>query len=257
MSANNYDHRNIDTMELVYGTGYMSAGGDNEVLKIFEGIDVQGKDILDLGCGLGGAAITIAKNLNPSHVVGFDIDPIVMQRAEKLVKKSDLENEIELDLNEPGPLPYKDNSFDVIHLTAVSCHMQDLKEFFTDVFRVLKPSGWLVGSEWMIGKYDEGFYNFDHLLRKRGLNFYFVEPEKFKLALQQAKFEKLQVIDRTTEFTNYSLTGLEKVTNELKLKIIALLGKSGYQDLVEWSEIRLAGLESASLLQQHFRGQKI
>ena len=30
-SANKYDQRNIQTMELVYGRGYLSAGGDEEV----------------------------------------------------------------------------------------------------------------------------------------------------------------------------------------------------------------------------------
>ena len=34
-SVNRYDPRNIETMELVYGTGYMSAGGDAEVCLLY------------------------------------------------------------------------------------------------------------------------------------------------------------------------------------------------------------------------------
>jgi len=48
---NNHDQRNIDTMEMVYGRGYMSGGGDAEVAKILDGIALKGKRVLDFGCG--------------------------------------------------------------------------------------------------------------------------------------------------------------------------------------------------------------
>ena len=60
-SVNRYDPRNIETMELVYGTGYMSAGGDAEVARIVSGIKICDQQILDVGCGLGGAAISLVK----------------------------------------------------------------------------------------------------------------------------------------------------------------------------------------------------
>ena len=59
-SVNRYDPRNIETMELVYGTGYMSAGGDAEVARILSGIKICDQQILDVGCGLGGASISVS-----------------------------------------------------------------------------------------------------------------------------------------------------------------------------------------------------
>ena len=39
--ANQYTQRNIETMELLYGTGYLSMGGDDEVASIVAKVDVS------------------------------------------------------------------------------------------------------------------------------------------------------------------------------------------------------------------------
>jgi 2-polyprenyl-3-methyl-5-hydroxy-6-metoxy-1,4-benzoquinol methylase len=57
--ANQYNRRNIETMEMLYGTGYLSMGGDDEVANIVARVEVAGKDVLDIGCGLGGALIAL------------------------------------------------------------------------------------------------------------------------------------------------------------------------------------------------------
>ncbi len=77
-SKNRYDQRNIDTMEMVYGRGYLSAGGDTEVAKNLFGLDLAGKCVLDLGCGLGGASVTMARDLGATEIVGFDIDEMTL-----------------------------------------------------------------------------------------------------------------------------------------------------------------------------------
>lgn len=44
--SNNYDKTNIASMEMIYGEGYLSAGGDEDVARILDGLDVSGKQIL-------------------------------------------------------------------------------------------------------------------------------------------------------------------------------------------------------------------
>ena len=50
-SENRYDSRNVDNMEMLYGRGFLSGGGADEVALIFDGIDLSEADVLDLGCG--------------------------------------------------------------------------------------------------------------------------------------------------------------------------------------------------------------
>ena len=256
MSDNNYNENNIDTMEMVYGKGYLSAGGDAEVLRILQGIDIEGKNVLDVGSGLGGACVAMAKNLNPQRVAGFDIDPIVLDRAQKLIKENHLDDTIELVSGIAGPLPFEDSSFDVVYVTAVSCHMQDLSGFFQDIYRVLKPKGCVVGSEWMIKQNNAAYKGFDDLLRQRGLNFYFVDQTDFVDALNTASFANIQINDRTEAFTEFSKLGVQQVQGELKESIVSKLGQSGYDAFLHWAQIRYAGLSDGGLLQQHFRAEK-
>ncbi|GIT54420.1 MAG: hypothetical protein Ct9H300mP16_15800 [Pseudomonadota bacterium] len=64
-TSNRYDETNIQTMELVYGRGYMSAGGDEEVARIVGTVTITNKKILDIGCGLGGAVISLVATTAP------------------------------------------------------------------------------------------------------------------------------------------------------------------------------------------------
>lgn len=255
MSDNNYNESNIDTMEMVYGKGYLSAGGDAEVLKILSAVDIRGKRVLDIGCGLGGACVAMAKNLNPQRVVGFDIDPVVLDRAQKLIEEKHLQDIIELVSGVAGPLPFEDSSFDVVYVTAVSCHMPDLSGFFQDVHRVLKPGGYVLGSEWMIKENNAAYRGFDDLLRQRGLNFYFVDQTEFVEALNSASLANIQINDRTAAFTAFSKLGVQQVENELKESIVSKLGQAGYDAFLHWTRIRYVGLADGGLLQQHFRAE--
>ena len=77
--AKQYNRRNIETMEMLYGTGYLSMGGDDEVANIVARVEVAGKDVLDIGCGLGGALIALTRNhhaRNAHGVVIHQLGPI-------------------------------------------------------------------------------------------------------------------------------------------------------------------------------------
>jgi hypothetical protein len=43
-------------LEMIWGDGFMSPGGPDEVMRIVAGHDIAGCSVLDIGCGLGGAA---------------------------------------------------------------------------------------------------------------------------------------------------------------------------------------------------------
>jgi ubiquinone/menaquinone biosynthesis C-methylase UbiE len=255
-SANQYDQRNIQTMEMVYGRGYLSAGGNEEVVKILSSVDVKGKHVLDLGCGLGGAAVVLVGIIGAAKVTGFDVDRQVLDRAAELILEQQLDDRIELVNGQPGPLEFSDDYFDIVYMTAVSCHMDDLGLLFTDIFRVLKPGGCLVGSEWIIRANNESFRKWDNLLRERGLNFYFKHSEAFLGALKAGGFAEYGLIDRTEQFAEYSRQACSRVETELKASLEQNLGVEGYQGFLDWAYKRYESMRDGGMLQCHFKAVK-
>ena len=97
----------------------------------------QGKTILDLG----GRDGTLTRHFAPGNeVVIGDIDTSAMAIARQNLKVET----IEVNLNEP--LPFEDNTFDVIVLAEVLEHLPYPKITFGEIQRTLKPGGSLVGS---------------------------------------------------------------------------------------------------------------
>ena len=60
MTENNqhYDHEHLKFLEMLWGEGYLSPGGVDEVREILKGFDVADKKVLDIGCGAGGYLVS-------------------------------------------------------------------------------------------------------------------------------------------------------------------------------------------------------
>lgn len=109
------------------------------VEKILESIAPVGKSgvLLDVGCGMG-FIIDIAKN-HFSRIDGIDITEAMLQK----VNTQCLSCNISLCTAEVENLPFLEDTFDVATAYAVIHHLHELKPAFHEIYRVLKPGGWL------------------------------------------------------------------------------------------------------------------
>lgn len=253
---NRYDPRNIECMEMVYGEGFLAPGGAEEVARIVEHIGLRRRDVLDVGCGLGGAVVALAHDLHARHVTGVDVEAAVLERARELVAAAGVGARVCLRQIEPGPLPFEASSFDVAYVNSVSCHLERLGEFFAELLRVLRPGGYLVGSEWFVGEDSTAFKNWDEFLRERGLNFYFVTQDAYTQALVSTGFESVEIIDRSDVIGGLCNRDLHKVSGSLRARLTEALGDSGYADLVRWTRTRADALRTKGALRAHFRATK-
>ncbi len=253
--SNNYSAENIATMELIYGEGYLSAGGDDEVAAIVDGVDLAGKSILDLGCGLGGASVTLARDHRAGSVTGVDIDSQVLERAAALVRKYDLESQVVLQKIEPGLLPFEKGTFDLVYLTAVTCHLLELRPFLGEVKRVLKAGAVVAGCEWLKLEDNASYRQWDRLLRERGLNFHFVDRHEFVSAFEDSGFEQFSLSDRTGFIHQLSQSAVNRVQGELKAKLTGILGDEGYETCLDWTRTRARAFAEGGIGQGHFRAR--
>ncbi len=95
--------------------------------------EVKEKKILDVGAGTGRLAVRLA-NLG-AEVTALDISEVMV---DKLKKKN---HKLKVILGEAENLPCENDNFDIIIATFLIVHLKDLKRFFDEVYRVLKPGG--------------------------------------------------------------------------------------------------------------------
>ena len=103
-------------------------------------LSVEGKEVLDLGCGAGELAWVLVE-LKASHVVGVDSSPAAIKIAKANVPADFYCSDIlEYLINQP------DASFDIAYACNVFEHLSTDYLFRTlqEISRVLKPSGNLV-----------------------------------------------------------------------------------------------------------------
>ena len=55
-----YDDNMVSLLQAVWGEGFLSPGGTDEVDRVLGNKELTRASILDIGCGIGGAAVHLA-----------------------------------------------------------------------------------------------------------------------------------------------------------------------------------------------------
>lgn len=99
-------------------------------------------NVLELGCGTGKNTEWLAQKA--AEVTAVDFSDQMLQQAQKKIKT---ENVQFVPANLLQPLPFENNTFDLVTCNLVLEHIQNLTPLFAEAARVLKPSGKMFVSE--------------------------------------------------------------------------------------------------------------
>lgn len=117
----------------------------------------EGETVLDLGCGIGGPARTLAVEFG-GRVTGLDLTHAFIGIAEMLTSRLGLKEKLTFYQGSATETPFADSSFDVIWMQHLSMNIIDKLRLFAETKRLLKPGGRLAFHEAVAGELGEPHY---------------------------------------------------------------------------------------------------
>jgi len=250
-----YPDEFIDRLHLVWGMGFLSPGGPEEVAAIVRGLDLAGAALLDIGCGSGGPAMVLAREQG-AEVIGIDVEPQLIDRSRRLAAEAGLGDKVSFKLVEPGPLPFASETFDAVFSKDALLHIPDKQALYKEVLRVLKPGGVFAASDWLAGEgaaQDEALLSYIELV---GLDFTMATAAETAAAMRDAGFEAVSTVDRNAWYAEVSAREVAAIEGPLRDGIIAV---SSPEIHARWLAARKQLAEATrrgALRPTHLRGRR-
>jgi ubiquinone/menaquinone biosynthesis C-methylase UbiE len=141
--------------------------------------------VLDVGCGLGGAARFSASRYG-SRITGIDLTAEYIETGKVLCKWVGLDDRISLYQGSALSMPFPDDAFDGAYMMHVGMNIEDKIQLCSEVYRVLRH-GTLFGI-YDVMKVGEGSLTYPVPWAATAETSAVASPELYKQALQDAGF---------------------------------------------------------------------
>jgi len=118
-------------------------GGVEATEKLVELCHIDaGSYVLDVGCGAGATPAYLAKK-HGCCVVGVDVSPRMIERAQQAAEREGVVNQAEFRVADAQDLPFEDNLFDAVITESVAAFPEDKQRAAKEYARVAKPGGYV------------------------------------------------------------------------------------------------------------------
>ncbi len=218
-------------LELVWGAGFLSPGGPAAVDQIVAGLELAGKLVVDIGSGLGGVDLHLARQ-HGARVIGMEIAAPLVALAKEKVTAAGLSDRVDLRHCVPGPLALDDASLDVVFSKDSLIHVADKDAAFRDYARVLKPGGWLAMSDWMRGP-EPYSKDMEYWFEMEGLTYHMRPLEFYAGALETAGFADIEVVDTSADYRALCAAEYAQMKGPFRDRMAAILGPESRDYFVE------------------------
>lgn len=184
--SEHYGDNMLNMLQAIWGRGFLSPGGAEEIGRLIGDANLTGASVLDIGSGAGGAAITLIRKHGVGYVTGMDVEDTVITHARALVAEEGLNAKIGFVKAAPGPLPFPPQTFDVAFSKDSLVHIPAKGPLMAEVFRVLRPGGRFIASDWLIGHDGPPSPEMAAYIAAEDLDFGMISPAGFAVAMQDA-----------------------------------------------------------------------
>ena len=101
---------------------------------------LDGRRVLEIGCGRGVGTEIIFERFGAAEVHAFDVDPDMIDHAQKRLSRY-VPDRLTLYVGDAAAIDEPDASFDAVFDFAIIHHIPNWKDAVAEVARVLKPEG--------------------------------------------------------------------------------------------------------------------
>lgn len=251
-----YPDHFVIRLETLWGDGFLSPGGPEEVREITRGIDLTGKSVLDIGCGTGGPAIVLAREMGAARVVAVDVEPHLLERAAIHAKTAGVEDRVEFRPVAPGPLPFDAEGFDAVFSKDALVHIADKPGIYREVLRVLRPGGVFLASDWLGGENTATSPEWAQFLAIGHLDFTMATAAETEATMQAAGFEQVATRDRNAWFVGVSRHEADQVAGPLRDQLVEAVGEEIYSHWLAVRRVMADAVAVGALRPTHLRGHK-
>ena len=244
----------LAAMDLIWGEGFMAPGGEGHVEQMVRGIELRGRQVLDLGCGQGRAACVLAARYG-AQVTGTDIEAPLVSRARARIERERLTDRVRVLKVAPGPLNFTDGCFDAIVISGAMTQIENKLAMYRECLRVLAPGGVLSCYDWMVptGDLSDDMYRWFEL---EGLTYAVRPPTEHLRLLEEAGFEACACRDKSAWYRAEARREHEALCTTLRPRLFELLGDAQAGRFIESWRLLALLCERGELLQVYTRARR-
>lgn len=249
-----YDKDLVDLLEIAYGEGFLSLGGEPSVDRMFSDVDLDNKKILDIGCGVGGVDFYIAKNFN-CEILAIDIEPLVIEKAQRKLNYQQLKGKLKFEVCE-DIAKLVEQDFDIIFAKESLLHIKDKQDIFKKIYNALNAGGKFITVDWMHSNpnYSEQFKKF---LNFDGLDITLTDSFTYQETLRKVGFQNIVHDDITSEELDSTKVSLKKIESDALNELLERFDPEYiYQYCIPSWKMQLFSIENGELLISKIAAQK-
>lgn len=251
-----YDEAMLALLQIIWGDGFLSPGGSEEIARLLEGSDIKGCRVLDIGCGLGAIDELLVNRFGADTVLGIDIDPHLVEAMNRRIAAAGITHCIRGEVVDGGSLPCADQSFDIVFSKDSLVQIPDKPALFREVIRVLRRGGRFIASDWLRG--GNGAYSPEMMefFRLEGITYSMATLGESAAALSNAGFTDIEVRDRHEWYRDLARGELDAMQGSLYPMISAKIGADRARHFIaDWRQMVVV-LERGELRPGHLKAVK-